>query len=60
MSETNIQNNSRRSNEIRTKLYEKGVSKVKIKMVRNALNLNFTNTPLDYRTAYAQDRLNSH
>ena len=40
--------------------YEKGVSRVKNRSVRNALNSNFANTTLNCGTAYAQDRLNGY
>ena len=41
-------------------LYEKGVSMVKNRRVRNVLNSNFAYTALTYSTAFGQDRLNRY
>lgn len=41
-------------------LYYNGVPRVKYKRVRKGLDSNFANTALNYRTAYAQDRLNRY
>lgn len=41
-------------------IYEKGVSMVKNRRVRNVVNSNFAYTVLNYGTAFAQDRLNRY